>query len=88
MAAECGSPEHLIEDLRAMFQRSIRRWAISTEAGSPIHSNWRDSMTPPSQARAVLPGPGRNEPCPYSPVCKFKKCCLGKDDGTPVAVSP
>jgi hypothetical protein len=85
MAAECGAPEHLIKDLWALFEgrydigRFLRRREAQFKAvGETL---WRPIAKP---VRA-FPRPRRNSPCPCGSGRKFKKCCLGKDGGSPVA---
>ncbi len=80
MTAECA-PEHLLADLWVLFERRhdvasfLRRREAQLKAiGETL---WRPV---PNPVRAV-PQPGRNAPCPCGSGRKFKKCCLGKDDG-------
>jgi len=88
MEAECGAPEHLIKDLWALFQRRYdvarflrRREAQFKAVGETL---WRPRVEPVHS----FPRPGRNDPCPCGSGRKFKKCCLGKEGGTPIPESP
>jgi len=85
MEAECGAPEHLIKDLWALFERRYdvgrflrRRESQFKAVGETL---WHRVAKP---VRA-FPQPGRNAPCPCGSGRKFKKCCLGKDRGSPIA---
>lgn len=82
-AAECGAPEHLINDLWALFQQRYdvgqflrRREAQFKAVGETL---WR----PVARPLRVVPQPGRNDPCPCGSGRKFKKCCLGKEGASP-----
>ena len=76
--------EHLLRDLWGLFERRHdvgaflrRREAQLKAVGETL---WRAVDRPARRSKKV----GRNAPCPCGSGRKYKKCCLGKGDGSSV----
>jgi hypothetical protein len=79
MMAECGAPEHLIQELWALFERRHRVEAYLRRREAQAKAVGATLWQPIAKAVLAVPQPGRNAPCPCGSGVKFKKCCLGKD---------
>jgi hypothetical protein len=85
MEAECGAPEHLIKDLWALFERRYDVGRFLRRRESQFKAVGETLWRPVAKPVRAFPQPGRNAPCPCGSGRKFKKCCLGKDRGSPIA---
>jgi uncharacterized protein len=69
------------DELMAMLFGSLPMAVDSlTKIGAQMAAYNDEVMTPPQTVRSTKKI-GRNEPCPCGSGKKFKKCCLGIDDG-------
>lgn len=85
MAAECGAPEHLIKDLWALFERRYDVGPFLRRREAQFKAVGETLWHPLAKPLRTIPQPGRNAPCPCGSGRKFKKCCLGKEGGSPFA---
>jgi hypothetical protein len=85
MASECGPSDRLIKDLWALFERRHDIGSFLRRREDQLKAVGETLWRPVARPVRVVPQPGRNAPCPCGSGRKFKKCCLGKDGGSPVA---
>ena len=61
---------------------TLRRWPAKTRARA---INWREAAGKPACLRGTAVAPvqkvGRNDPCPCGSGKKYKRCCLGREEG-------
>jgi SEC-C motif len=81
MAAEC-EPEHVLKGLWELFERRHDVGSYLRHREAQLKSVGETLWRPIPMPVRTPPKVGRNTPCPCGSGRKFKKCCLGKDDGS------
>jgi uncharacterized protein YchJ len=79
IAAECRTPEHVIRELWALFERRHQVGAYLRRREAQAKAVGATLWHPVAKPVRAAPQVGRNDPCPCGSRVKFKKCCLGKE---------
>ncbi|MDJ0764248.1 MAG: SEC-C metal-binding domain-containing protein [Myxococcota bacterium] len=81
MTAE-SEPEHVLTTLWSLFEQRHDVGSFLRKREAQLKAVGETLWRPIPKPVRTDPKVGRNAPCPCGSGRKFKKCCLGKDDGS------